>query len=152
MLTSHMLKTVGIIAVIGSVILVTSSYAFGLLTNQRTVDTTGILNSVDIGVYSDAACTQNKTTINWGGCNPGDNKTAALYIKNLGTNGFTLSTQTLNWNPSTASQYFTLSSNYGGQTLTPGQVLPVTLTLRVSRSISDQITTFSFSIAIISQG
>lgn len=147
-----MLKIVSIMGLICSVIVATSSYAVGLITYQKNLDTTGIINSSNIGVYSDAACTQNKTSISWGGCYPGDNKTAVLYVKNLGTTVSTLSIQALNWNPSTASSYLTLTSDYSGQTLSSGQVLLLTLKLSVSRGISSQITTFSFTVGIVSTG
>lgn len=152
MLLSHRLKIIGIIGLAVTIIFATSAYAFGLISGQHNVDTTGIVLGVNIGSYADAACTQNQTTINWGGLYPGGNATALLYIKNLGTTALTLQVQTLNWSPSGVSSYLTLTSNYLGQTLTPGQVLPITFKLSASSSIPSQITTFSFTIGIISQG
>ena len=146
-----MLRTAGMIGLV-ALIFIGSSYAFGLITSQKNVPTTGVLLSVNIGAYSDSACTKNMTSVNWGGVYPGDNKTAVMYIKNLGTANSTLVIQATNWNPAIASSYFTLSSTYSGQTLTAGQVLPITFTLRVASKVSDPITNFSFNIAISDQG
>ena len=146
-----MLRAAGMIGLV-ALIFVGSSYAFGLITSQNNVPTTGVLLSVNIGAYSDSACTKNMTSINWGGVYPGDNQTAVMYIKNLGTANITLTIQTASWNPAVASSYFTLSSTYSGQTLKQGQVLPITFTLKVASTVNDPITNFGFNIVINSQG
>ena len=130
---------------------VTSVYAFGLLANQNTVNTSGVVADVTLGVYSNSACTQNYTSINWGTCYPGENRTALAYIKNLGTLDATLSIQTINWNPSIAPSFLALNSNYYGQIIAPGSVTPITFTLTVPSDIN-QVDTFSFDISIISVG
>lgn len=53
----------------------------------------------------------------------------------------------MNWNPKAASRYITLSWDYGGQSISPNNVVPVVLTLSVSKDISG-ITNFSFDIII----
>ena len=146
-----MLKSAVLVSSV-ALLVIGSSYAFGLLSNQNNVPTTGVLLSVNVGAYSDSACTKNITSVNWGGVYPGDTKTTVMYIKNLGTANITLTMQAANWNPTVASSYFTLSSTYLGQTLTPGQVLPVTFTLGVASTVNDPITNFGFTIVITSLG
>jgi len=58
---------------------------------------------------------------------------------------------TSNWNPSNASDYMTLSWDYGGQSINPDEVVQVTFTLSVDASI-DGITGFSFDITIVGSG
>ena len=144
-------KSVLILGLAAVFLVSTSAYAFGLLTSQNTMNSTGIVANSDIGVYSNAACTQARSSIDWGTCYPGDNKTSVVYLKNLGTVNSILTIQASNWAPSLASSYLTLVSTYAGQALTPGQVLQVTFTLRVSKTIQ-QISSFAFNINIISQG
>lgn len=134
-----------------AIILVSTPYAYGLISSQNTMNTSGIIANANTGVYSDAAATQSMTSITWGSCYPGVSYQAVAYIKNLGTVSETLTIQTANWTPSSASTPITLSSDYSGQTLTPNQVLKVTFTLAVASNIAG-ITAFSFNIVITSQG
>ena len=147
--TRKKIEAVTVLVAVTVFLSVTSVYAFGLLANQNTVNTTGVVADLTLGVYSDSACTQNYTQINWGVCYPGENKAVVAYIKNLGTVNATLSIQTTNCNPSRASSFLDLSSNYNGQTIAPGNVVPITFTLIVPSDIT-QIDTFSFDISIAS--
>jgi len=56
-----------------------------------------------------------------------------------------------NWSPSNASDYLTLSWDYGGQSINPDDVAQVTFTLSVDASI-EGITSFSFDITIVGSG
>ena len=58
-----------------------------------------------------------------------------------------LSLQTANWNPSSAADYVSLTWNYNGQDISPGQAVAVTLSLSVSSSIQG-ITASSFEIIV----
>jgi archaellum component FlaG (FlaF/FlaG flagellin family) len=140
-----------LLGLVGVLLVTTSGYAYGLLTGQNTLSSSGVVASANIGVYSDQACTQSLTSISWGTCYPSSNATAVIYVKNLGTVNEALTVQAANWSPSTASTYLTLTSDYSGQSLTPGQVLKVTFTLRVSSGITG-ITSFSFNVVLTSQG
>lgn len=128
-----------------------SSYAFGLLSTQTTMNSTGLVASANLGLYSDSACTNTVSAINWGTVYPAGNYTTTIYMKNLGTVNETLTIQITNWTPSSASPYLTITSSYAGQTLSLNQVLPVTFTLRVSQTITG-IASFSNNIVITSQG
>jgi len=54
---------------------------------------------------------------------------------------------TSNWSPSNASDYMSLSWDYGGQSIDVDEVVQVTFTLSVDASI-EGITNFSFDITI----
>ena len=149
--TKKNIKTVSILVAVTAFLSVTSVYTFGLLANQNTMNTTGVVADLMLGVYSDSTCTLNYTLIDWGACYPAENKAVVAYIKNLGTVNATLSLQTSNWNPSTASSILALNTNYLGQTITSDEVIPITFTLFVPSDVTS-INTFSFDIIIISTG
>ena len=126
------LKIVLTAAFVVAVALSASPYVFGRLSSQDTLNTSGVVADVTVGIYTDAACTVNLTAINWGVCYPGDTKTVTAYVKNLGTMDMVLTINTTNWDPVTASTHLILTSNYGGQPLQPDEVVRTTLTLDVT--------------------
>jgi hypothetical protein len=131
------------IAVMSVVITVT----LGALVASHTISNSGSVTAVGVNVYTDSACTNAVSTINWGALNPGDVKNYAMYVKNVGTVPVTLSMTTGNWNPSSASSYLTLTWNKQNYVLPAGQVVQAMLTLTVSTSASIG-TSFSFDITI----
>ena len=120
----------------------------GVLVSSQTVPSGGTITAVNVGVYSNSACTQNCTNINWGTLAPGASTTSTIYIKNTGTMPVTLSMATANWTPSNANTYLTLTWNRGtNYVLAVGSSVSATLTLRASANAGN-ITTFSFDIVI----
>ena len=118
---------------------------------SRTVSNAGTVKAVGVGVYWDSACTDPLSSIGWGMLEPGSSKDVSCYIRNEGNSVSNLSMYTSNWNPSNASEYMSLSWDYGGQSINPDEVLQVTFTLSVSASI-EGIMNFSFDIVIIGSG
>jgi hypothetical protein len=114
---------------------------------NQTISNVGSVMAIGVGVYWDQACTNAVSSINWGVIDPGLNVNKTTYIRNEGNTPATLSMTTSNWNPSDASDYMTLSWDYGGQTLAVNEVSQVKLTLSVSPDITG-ITDFSFDITI----
>jgi len=117
------------------------------VTSNKTLTNSGSVTGVGVGIYSDLACTNPVSSINWGTIDPGSNVNKTIYVKNEGNTAVTLSIATSNWNPAIASSYLTLTWDYGGQTLTANQVLRTRLTLTASSSITG-VTNFSFDITI----
>ena len=118
---------------------------------SRTVSNAGTVKAVGVGVYSDYDCTVTLSSIGWGMLEPGSSTDVSCYIRNEGNSASTLSMYTSNWDPSNASEYMSLSWDYGGQPVNPGEVVQVTFTLSVSASI-EGITSFSFDITIVGSG
>jgi hypothetical protein len=131
--------------------LLATLFASGALVSSKTVPSSGIIATANLGVYSDSACTQSLTSIDWGTISPGGSATRTIYVKNLGTAEVTLSLTKTNWNPASANGPITLTWNRGGTVLTASQVATATLTLGVSSSISG-ITAFSVNIVITGTG
>lgn len=115
---------------------------------SKTVSNSGTITAVGVGVYQDSGCTKALSSIDWGMLEPGSSNDKTCYIRNEGNSISTLSMSTSNWSPSTASNYMTLSWNYGGQSINPNAVIQVMFTLTVSATING-ITSFSFDITIV---
>lgn len=118
----------------------------GLIVTQ-TIPSTGTVVAVNVGVYSDSACTQNLASINWGTLYPSNTTTRTIYIKNTGTIPITLTMTTGSWSPTTASSVLTLTWNRQNTVLNAGQSISATLTLTVASSTGN-LTDFSFNIII----
>jgi len=125
--------------------------ASGALVTSRTVKTSGILASANLGVYSDSACTQSLASVDWGTLSPGASVGKTVYVKNVGSTLVTLSLSKANWSPTTANGPVTVNWNRQGSTLAAGQVLSATLTLAVSSSASG-FTSFSVDAVITCTG
>jgi hypothetical protein len=126
--------------------------ALALQSYMRQIPSTGTITAVNVDVFSDAACTQNVTIVNWGVLSPGSIKNYAVYIKSTSNVPITLSLGTDSWNPASAPTYITLSWSYSaGVVIQPNSSLPVTLILTVSSSVTG-FTSFSFNIDITGSG
>lgn len=124
------------------------SQAFPATQTSQTLSSTGSIQTIGVGVYTNYQCTTQLTSIPWGTLEPGESQNVQCYIKNEGTSPVTLSMYTSNWSPSSADNYLEFSWNYAGQSINPGSAIPVTLTLTVSANI-EGITTFGFDITIV---
>jgi len=143
-----------LIVSIGAILLLAAFFsgaAGGVLTRSLTLPSVGNVTGVGVGIYWDSGCSNVVSSIDWGVIQPGSTKNVAVYVRNEGNVVVTLSVQTKNWNPSTAPSYMTFGWNYGGQSINPNGVIPITLTLSVSSSIQG-ITSFSFDIIITASG
>jgi hypothetical protein len=124
------------------------SQAFPAAQTSKTLSSTGTIETIGVGVYSNIQCSSPLTSIAWGTLEPGENQTVICYIKNEGNLPSTLSMYTSNWNPSSTENYLTLSWNYDGRSINPDDSVQVTFTLNVDPSI-EGITSFSFDITIV---
>jgi len=138
---------IGLTAVVVAIWLFVTLLASGALISSRTIASSGVVATANLGVYSDSACTQSLTSINWGTVSPGGSVARTIYVKNLGTTQVTLSMTGANWSPGSADGPITLTWNRDGTALGANQVATATLTLSVSSSISG-ITTFNVDIVI----
>ena len=144
------LSTGAIIALAATAIFLTVTTA-GLLSINQSVSSSGVISSVDLGVYQEWACTNNLTSVAWGTLSPGDTATRTIYVKNIGTAPITLTMTTTNWNPTNANGPITLTWDRENTILDAGSVIAATLTLSVSPSISG-ITTFNMDVVITGTG
>jgi len=143
-------KTIVILLTIAAFALTASTYA-AVQVNQSVNSIGTIATSPNIGVYSDAACTNAITSVNWGSIAAGGSSSQTIYIKNTGTGSMTLSMITSAWSPSNANTYITISWNKEGTVLATGQIATATLTATVSSSITG-ISSFSNTITFYGTG
>jgi len=118
---------------------------------NRTISNAGAVKAIGVGVYWNSNGTNMVTSINWGTLEPDSSTNRTCYIQNEGNSASTLSMNTSNWNPSNASDYISLSWDYGGQLVNPDELIPVIFTLSISDSV-EGITSFSFDITIVGSG
>lgn len=131
------------IAMVGTLLAATS---YAALSSSKTVPASGRVVSVNVGVYTDSACTQQATAIDWGNLEPGENKTVTLYIKNTGNSPVTLGMTTNTWSPSDATQSITISWNRNGAVLASGAVVSANVQIIISPTTA--LSDFSFNIVI----
>jgi hypothetical protein len=107
-----------------------------------------IQTTAGIGAYSDSQGNTPLTSVSWGTLSPGGSTNVICYIKNEGSSPTTLSLETSNWSPASATNYLALSWNYNGQPIAANAVVQITLMLSVASSI-EGITNFGFDITIV---
>jgi len=131
--------------------LVGSAVTFAVLNVQRAIPSTGLVVAVNVGVYSDAACTLNLTSIDWGNVYPGGSVSRTIYVKNTRNAPITLSMTTASWNPAGAAGQITVAWDKENAVLNAGQSTSATLTLSVSQNVSG-VTSFSMNIIVAGSG
>jgi hypothetical protein len=145
--------TVGDIGLTVSVAVFTSMTLYYKETNVECYsdsldDSPGLVVSSNLRVYSDSACTQPLTTINWGSISPGGTTAQIMYIKNIETvAAVTLNMTTSNWNPKESNGPIIVTWDREGTILSPGQSIEAIITLAVSPDISN-IVNFTVQISI----
>jgi hypothetical protein len=120
----------------------------GQLLSTTSLQSHGTIETVGVAAYRENSCVNSMTNVEWGTIGPGGSVTRTVYIRNEGNSAVTLSLNTVNWSPTNAGNYISVSWNYGGQTIQPNQVVQITLTLSVSSSISG-VDNFYFDIMIV---
>ena len=139
--------SLGVVIAVAATGLLLTMVTSGVLVSSQTVTSAGTISSINVGVYSDSACTVNCTSLDWGAVAPSASMTKTVYVKNTGSVPVTLSMATNTWTPSNANSYLVLSWNRANNVVAAGNSLPATLTLTAS-SAAGSITTFSFNIVI----
>lgn len=142
-----MLQKVHVSILAVAILATVSTLVFGLLSASTTISNTGNVKAVGVGVYWDSGCSQEVSLIEWGSLDPGETSSVTVYVRNEGNVAVTLNMSTENWDPPEASSYITLSWDYSGQTLEPGESIGVTLTLSISSDVQN-VTEFDFDIVI----
>ncbi len=109
---------------------------------STTVSHTGTIQTVNVGVFQDSACTQPLSTLDWGPREPGTSASKTVYVKNTGNVALTLNMTVTSWNPSAAASYITLTWNRQNYVLAAGTSVSALLTLSVSANVNG-FTSFS---------
>jgi len=145
----HKSQALAIYALVITIIAVSTVTA--LLTTQRTIQGSGSIKGVGLGIYWDPACTNTTSSLDFGQLEPGSSKNFTLFLRNEGNSALTLNMTTENWNPTNAIDYLTLTWNREGQQVNPDEVVGFVIILSVSEDITG-ISTFSFDTIISGTG
>jgi hypothetical protein len=140
-----------ILPLIALVLIALATCVAALLTSETRIPSVGTIKTVGVEAFWDINCTSRVTEIDWGLVEPGYHVNATIFLRNKGNAPITLSLHTENWNPSNASNHITISWDYADQTVDPGAVVKVNLTLAVSSDVIG-ITNFTFDIIIFGIG
>lgn len=118
---------------------------------SMTMNTTTTVSAVEangVGVYWDSNCNNRVTSIDWDTLKPGSSKNIGVYVQNEESEPMFLIMSTKDWYPYGATKYINLEWDYTmGQRLNSSEVLPIVLTLSISRHI-EGISNFNFNIVI----
>ena len=110
---------------------------------------TVFVKMVEVGVYWDANCTSDieRTGIDWGIMEPGENKTNDIYLKNEGTTEISLSISAANWSSSEAEEFMSFHAIHQSEPVQIGEIILVRLVLHLFPDVRD-IDSFNFDIVI----
>ena len=144
-------QKVGLLALVLLVTFASSMFLlnsiFGRLVFLRTFSSHGAVKTFGVGVYLDSDCSFPVSSLDWGLVDPGAASNVTFHIRNEGNYPVTLFLGAENWNPESASTYLTLTWDYGGQTIDPGETVQVTLSLWASPDMGDLVD-FYFDVII----
>ena len=137
----------GMIIVLIILSVVTGMGVSGILSTQRTVNSSGSIKAINVGVYTNLACTQNVSSVDWGTPEPGQVITRTVYVKNTGNANMTLYLSVNNWTPANASDYLSVTWDEEATGLAPDEVVEAILSLTVDNAITG-IDNFSVQIVV----
>ena len=128
-----------------------SAVTFAVLQRSYRIPANGMVIGVNVGVFADAAATQNVTAISWGSVYPGESVNRTVFVKNTGNAPITLSMVTAGWTPMGVNGLIVVAWNREGVSLYPGQLVAATFTLSVSPDING-VTDFGVNIIVTGSG
>ena len=140
----QVLSLLGVALAVGLIVSNVNSI-YGLLSTVVPIGSAGRVVTINIEVYWESGCVNNVSSIDWGTLDPGDSVAVTIYMKNTGNVPVTLELSMDGWSPLAAEEYISLKWDYSGREIDPDDVVPITLTLRVS-PIIDRVSNFSFDI------
>lgn len=145
------LKVNKTIIIVLALVMASVATVLGVNLVERRISSQGKVKAINIEVYSDAACTQVLTAIDWGILEPSQVLSRTVYLKNVGNTPLTLSMSTSTWVPSSAESYISINWNAGSKVINPSDTLGANITLSVSSTIGG-VDSFSFLIIITGSG
>ncbi|MEM3442928.1 MAG: hypothetical protein QXM86_03630 [Candidatus Bathyarchaeia archaeon] len=140
--------SISAIAIAVIILLASAGTAYAVLTYIYRIHSIGTVQTIGVQIKDDQG--NIVTHIDWGTLTPNSTIDFHCFAINNGTVPITLTLTTENWNPIEAINYISLSWDYLGDTINPGQSHPIIFTLTVSESIAG-ISSFSFDIIITAQ-
>jgi hypothetical protein len=110
--------------------------AFAVIQPSTSINHNGSIQTLNVSVFQDSACTQSLSTLSWGTLKPGTSANRTIYVKNTGNAALALNMTVTTWNPSTAASYITLTWDRQSFVLTQGNSIPALLVLSASANVT----------------
>jgi len=107
----------------------------------------GNVKTIGVGIYWNANCNGNISSVDWGVVEPGSSKNITIYVRNEGNAEMVLSFNTTNWTPPESSQHISISWDYDGRSIRPNEVIRVTMTIIIWTTIGN-IKSYAFDLQI----
>lgn len=115
----------------------------------------GTIKTIDVEIYWDPNGENKRETLSWDEIKTGTVNTT-VYVKSVSNFRVTLNLNITDWNPVEISDYLTISWDYNGTLINPGEIIPVTMTLSASSSdafinylVENEINRFDVAIHIV---
>ena len=144
------------IVAIASVAVTTTVSILLSKTANFSIPSLGNIKTIGVEVYWDQNRENKTETIDWDEIWLGSSKNVTVYIRSISNYEVTINLNATDWNPANVSEYMTLSWDYNGTPLNPGEIIQVTLTLSISYSpsfvsylIAEDVKNFNVDIHII---
>jgi hypothetical protein len=151
-------KTLLLIIIVATASVAVSSLISIMLSkvDNLTIPTLGNIKTIGVEAYWDPNLENKTEVLDWGILSVGLSRNVTLYVRSISNYKITLNLNVTDWMPANISDYMTLSWDYNGTHLNPGEIIPVTLTLSTSYSdsfifylIDNDVQSFSLDIHII---
>ena len=151
-------KTVLLIVITAAITLISSVLISSWLTESHNVaiHSTVTINRAGVETYGgDIKYVNGLPSLDWGTIGFGDSKNVSIYLRSTGNFPTTLALNATDWTPEGIKNYVTLSWNYDGTQLAPGEELPVNLTLITHGTedfanylVSNNVNSFNFTVNV----
>lgn len=151
-------KTILLMVIVALVsIACTSLISIMLLTTDNVyLPSLGTIKTIDVETYWDENLETKRETLDWGEIETGMSSNLTLYVKSTSNFVVTVNLTLTDWDPQNISDYLSITWDYNGTLLNPGDVIPVTLTLTVPSSedfinylVTNEVRTFSVVVHLI---
>ena len=131
-------KTLLLIVIVAVVSIAGTSIISVLLSNSSSeiyIPSLGTIKTIEVEAFSDAGCQHKKDALEWAEIEPGESISTSVYIKSVSNFNVMLTLNLTDWSPPEISDYLTLTWDYKGTRLDPGEV--ILINLNVSAPSSD---------------
>jgi hypothetical protein len=161
-------KTLVLVAIVAVISVATTSLVCIMLSHSDDevyLPSFGTIKTIEVETYWDPNGENRRENLTWNEIQiqklEGDEATmnqvnTTVYVKSVSNFRVTLNMSLTDWNPVEISDYLTISWDYNGTILDPGEIIPVTMTLSASSSdafidylVENEITRFDVVIHIV---
>lgn len=132
-------------------VLLFATTVYSVMRFSTTLPSFSTIKKTGVEVWWYDNCTNKVQSVDWGIIEPNETKTVQVYVESKSNVPLTLQIYAQAWTPSNATSYMTFAATPNKVTISPAQVIPVTLSLHAD--ISAPVgTSFNFEIMVAGTG